>query len=736
MKRLLRKIKLRDIRGIGPTVEEKLLKFFNSEQNALTALRQSRIAEISSIEGIGERFALSLCRNLHYQETNEKLETFLKTEDAILLYNRIIDIISQFGNTSYARSKLYLFYPLPISQQKKILERQETSKKALELVKLIEQSNYTLEEYDSYLKTITPLKEKTGTFDTASRLVATTEKHIYDEFLLNEVKQHCEVMYIEEIDQIQQIISDYDEVIWVGSDILLEETYPNVINISESRKNEIVQIIPEKILYYFASNKKTLVALSKMATLLQSLPSSLLTSYIGDLDLSMLIKMGSDLDNLDESGEPNQKINQEYSRLFKAEKNFETKLTEIQMELNDELQNKLHGTTLELGGEKLLSLLKNMSYEDTAYYERGGKADLREYLDDELHLTFEEIIIKAEEKLINQLELKPDETEYILGIFQRELRYPIDRNEENYQRASRFLRQTRGMKAFELKVNIAKSLQKFSELSKKGLNQFLDLDYLLMIGRFTQEYKLILPKLIDGHGTGLTVEESRNLFLYQQELRGNIKVSPVSYAFGEIGILSNKVKGERTILLSGANSGGKTSLLVSIGIMIILGQMGLPIPCKEGIIGGFNELHYYRKSSGQMDAGAFESTLKTLSHMIMSPNSRLVLADEMESISEPGASARVIAAVLDLLNRSPNSVGIFVSHLAQEIAKYNKEGLRIDGIEAQGLSDDLELLVNRTPVFYKYAKSTPELIVRRLERISEGEEKLIYSYILKAFDSF
>ena len=732
---MLKKIKLRDIRGIGPSVEEKLLKYFKNEQNVLTALHESRIAEISSIEGIGERFALSLCRNLHYQETNERIETFLKTEDAILLYNRIIEIISQFGNTSYARSKLFLFYPLPISLQEKILERQETSKKALKLVRLIEQSNYTLQDYDSYLKAITPLKVKTGTLDTASRLIATTEKYIYNEILLNEVGNHCEVIHIEDIEQIPQIVTDYDEIIWIGSDIPLEDTYPNVVNISESKKNDMVQIIPEKILQYFASNKRTLVALTKIAVLLQSLSSSLLPNYIGDLDLSMLIKMASDLNNLDESGEPNQNINPEYTRLFNAEKNFEMKLTEIQMELNDELQNKLQGTTVELGGEKILALLKNMSYEDPAYSRDGRKSDLREYLDDELHLAFEEIIIKAEEKLITQLDIKQDEIEYFTGIFPRELRFPIDRNEENYQRASTFLRQKRGMKAFELKVNLAKSLEKFTEISKLGLNLFLELDYMLMIGRFTKEYKLVIPKMIDGHGTGLVVEESRNLFLYQQELRGNIKVSPISYALGETGILSNKVKGERIILLSGANSGGKTSLLVSIGIIIILAHMGLPIPCREGIIGGFNELHYYRKSSGQIDAGAFESTLKTLSNMIMSPNSRLVLADEMESISEPGASARVIAAVLDLLSHSPNSIGVFVTHLAPEIAKYSREGVRIDGIEAQGLSDDLELLVNRTPIYYKYAKSTPELIVRRLEKISKGEEKAIYSYILKAFDS-
>ena len=80
-------------------------------------------------------------------------------------------------------------------------------------------------------------------------------------------------------------------------------------------------------------------------------------------------------------------------------------------------------------------------------------------------------------------------------------------------------------------------------------------------------------------------------------------------------------------------------------------------------------------------------------------------------------------------------MGIFVTHLAQEISKYTKGELRIDGIEAKGLSENLELIVDRTPKYYKYAKSTPELIVQRLQQISKGTEKDIYSYILEAFDS-
>ncbi|MFX1516564.1 MAG: hypothetical protein ACFFC6_09665 [Promethearchaeota archaeon] len=726
---------LRDIRGIGPSVEEKLKAYFKSENHALTALRESRIAEISSIEGIGERFALSMCRNLHFQETGEQIQNFLRTEDAVLLYNRTIDIISKFANTVYSRSKLYLFFPLPISAVDKIKLRQKATQRAQKFVSLIERSPYSFKDYDKLFRNLSPLKEQINHLDTAARVIATADKQIYEELLTKEIGKHCEILFIEEIEQISGVLGSYDEVIWIGSDILLEEEISNVITIAETQRNDLIRIIPEKTLAFFANNKKTLESISRVAKLLKTISPLELISINGELDLDLVIEMGNELSNLEESGEPTQVFNKEYSRLLNAEQSFDNSLSEVLLKLNEDLEKTLQDTTVHLEGEKILALLKGMGEEDQRYSRDSGRAELREYLDDELYLAVEEIVTKAEENLVQKLELRHDETDYLTGIFPRELQYPVDPVDDVVNRIKTHLRQSRAIKAFELKVTLAKSLKRFENIAKAALNYMLELDFLLMIGKFAFSYNLVLPQLVEGQGTGLLVEESRNLFLIQQEQRGMLKVEPVSYAIGEIGQITGRVDGERIILLSGANSGGKTTLIVTIAILVILGQMGLPIPCKQAKLGGFNELHYYRKASGQMDAGAFESTLRTLSQMIMSPNSRLVLADEMESMSEPGASARVIAAFLDLLGRSPNSVGVFVTHLAQLIGEYTKERLRIDGIEAQGLSKDLELIVNRTPIYNQYAKSTPELIVRRLQQISKGTEKEIYSYILEAFES-
>ena len=143
---------LREIRGIGPSVEEKLKAYFKSENNALTALRESRIAEISSIDGIGERFALSICRNLHYQETGEQIQNFLKTEDAILVYNRAIDIISK-RQTRTDLPLLYHFLSIDLDPSVKAhrLVRSATNFPSLFLLSLYYQYLYFINGFIKYL---------------------------------------------------------------------------------------------------------------------------------------------------------------------------------------------------------------------------------------------------------------------------------------------------------------------------------------------------------------------------------------------------------------------------------------------------------------------------------------------------------------------------------------------------------------------------------------------------------
>ena len=54
-----------------------------------------------------------------------------------------------------------------------------------------------------------------------------------------------------------------------------------------------------------------------------------------------------------------------------------------------------------------------------------------------------------------------------------------------------------------------------------------------------------------------------------------------------------------------------------------------------------------------------------------------------------------------------------------------------DGIEAKGLDENLDLVVDRTPKFGILARSTPELIVERLSKLAKSPKKEVYTKILE-----
>jgi len=158
-------------------------------------------------------------------------------------------------------------------------------------------------------------------------------------------------------------------------------------------------------------------------------------------------------------------------------------------------------------------------------------------------------------------------------------------------------------------------------------------------------------------------------------------------------------------------------------------QMGLPIPAKEAEVKILNEIYYFSKGRS-LDAGAFESFLNVFMPIVTNNHKKLVLLDELEGITELEAAVKIISSFIEMLKET-ESYGIIVTHMAKELSNYTK--VRIDGIEAKGLDKNYNLIVNRTPQINLLAKSTPELILKRIYENSHGKLKEVYGEILKKF---
>ncbi len=218
-------------------------------------------------------------------------------------------------------------------------------------------------------------------------------------------------------------------------------------------------------------------------------------------------------------------------------------------------------------------------------------------------------------------------------------------------------------------------------------------------------------------GNGFSFEGGINLNL---ALENKSEIQRVSYTLES----PNNV-----VLLTGANSGGKTTLLETIAQICIMSQMGLPVCATKARVKLVDEVYFFSKKRS-LDAGAFESFLRTFMPIVIRESDKLILLDELEAITELEAAVKIISSFMDFIGDS-NSLAVIVTHMAREILKYTD--VRVDGIEAKGLDENYNLIVDRTPRMNYFARSTPELILRRMYEKSDDKLKDIYRQVLEKF---
>jgi len=233
--------------------------------------------------------------------------------------------------------------------------------------------------------------------------------------------------------------------------------------------------------------------------------------------------------------------------------------------------------------------------------------------------------------------------------------------------------------------------------------------FLLSLGRFAAENGHVRPTLVDD---GIAVRGARNPFLAGE-------VQPVSYGVGShsladaAGVASADAPptGDRVSVLTGANSGGKTTLLETLCAVALLASMGLPVPADAAEVGTFDRIVFHRRHAS-FNAGVLESTLKSVVPPLVAEGRTLMLVDEFEAITEPGRAADLLNGLVTL-TVDRGALGVYVTHLAEDLSPL-PDAARIDGIFAEGLTNDLDLRVDYQPRFETVGKSTPEFIVSRL----------------------
>ncbi|MFC3478283.1 MutS-related protein [Halobacterium litoreum] len=256
----------------------------------------------------------------------------------------------------------------------------------------------------------------------------------------------------------------------------------------------------------------------------------------------------------------------------------------------------------------------------------------------------------------------------------------------------------------EVEADLRGAISNAHEDVEDAVDAVSDLAFHLSLARFADAHDLTRPEFVDRDA--VAVEDARNLALAAD----GEDVQPITYAVGDHD-LSGPPTGDRVTVLTGANSGGKTTLLETLCQVALLAQMGLPVPAARAEVGAVDSVVFHRRHAS-FNAGVLEATLNSVVPPLSTGDRTLMLVDEFEAITEPGSAADLLHGLVTL-TVDEDALGVFVTHLADDLEPL-PDAARTDGIFAEGLSQDLDLLVDYQPRFDTVGKSTPEFIVSRL----------------------
>ena len=372
--------------------------------------------------------------------------------------------------------------------------------------------------------------------------------------------------------------------------------------------------------------------------------------------------------------------------------------------LNEKIAEKLEKFSLTLSGKELLEFLnelKSGNYEAIFAHFSEVEGDILSEINE------------SEKKLSEMLG-------FTVELFSRENLYPVEVSAEQIELLRHELEKELKVELYLKSREILEKVRPLLPKLKEELKRAYELEFLRAVKEFTEGFTF--PEIVEG---GIAFINGRHLFIERPQ--------PVSYVVGNVKVTFDGTNGEKVLILTGANSGGKTSLLELISQIIILAHMGFPVNAENAYVEPLDELFFFRRKRSSYGAGAFETALRGFARSLVREGKKLILIDEFEAITEPGAAVKIIGELLKIAHEKGFYV-VIVSHLGEDLMKILPFA-RVDGIEAKGLDEHLNLIVDRQPKFGVLGKSTPELIVQRLYHKKRGKEKEIFERVLGAFRS-
>ena len=653
-----------------PGIGEKTARALAELEDPIGAIERGDVFALAGADGVTTGQAVNIVRAGIRRRYGVE-HPFLATDRADAVHAELLALLTSFTATDYAAKRLETF--VPTGAPAHVEDVRDRVERAME------------RDPDPAVRDamagLAPLDEP-APVRVRDRCLATGDAE--RAVAAREAIPELSVEIIDRRETIRDLAAGYAHV------TILDETYagadvPENVTVDPNALETPAETVPERILTTVAANRESITA-------------AIAVHRHADLEPPLdLARLAAAIERVDEDGTP--VADDELARLQTAVDDLDTCVSTATSVANDRVRQAIRERDVTIEGADLLSMAEQGA---------GVEALLTRELADDVDAAIED----ARTHLIDALALTPDERERAAAIFDVEPSFPVEPNDRAVTRFRDEIVGVRDRRAATLKQDLATALAEQLPAIGELIDAALELDVDMAIAAFAAAYDCTMPTF-SGPGVRIVGGRSPLLDLPPDE------IEPIEYAVDDV------------VLLSGVNSGGKTSVLDLVAATVILAHMGFPVPADEVELQYFDSLHYHAATQGTVDAGAFEATLREFAAVVDGPDGRLVLVDELESITEPGAAAIIVGGIIEALREG--AIGIVVSHLAGEIRDVADVDVRVDGIRAEGVVDG-ELVVNRSPVPNHHARSTPELIVESLASTASDDRVDFYRQLLEKFD--
>jgi DNA mismatch repair protein MutS2 len=191
-----------------------------------------------------------------------------------------------------------------------------------------------------------------------------------------------------------------------------------------------------------------------------------------------------------------------------------------------------------------------------------------------------------------------------------------------------------------------------AEAMARNIEILVLLDGVAAAARFSMEMECVPASRAEE--TSLALVEARHPFL-DRRLRSKAEALgvPAPEAPGDAVPVSLKILPEtKVLLLTGPNTGGKTVLLKTVGLFVLMAETGLPVPAREAALPSFDAV--FADIGDVQDIfqnlSTFSGHVKNVADMLEHWNEpALVLLDELGTGTDPDEGAALAMALLENL---------------------------------------------------------------------------------------